>query len=111
MKEYLLDEKVSREFFCYLKNFGRVEAMENLGGYFKFEVSDLFSIKGFAGDDTVEVRFKSEVMDMTSGFLLALFSTFGKDESNIAALKKREASLISRVKEQLYGKSNGGTKT
>ncbi|MDO5844857.1 MAG: hypothetical protein Q4Q53_06915 [Methanocorpusculum sp.] len=105
MKEYVLDEPVSKGFFEYLKYFGRVEEMENLGsGFYKFEKRDFFSIKGFAGEISVEVRFKAEVMDMTSSFLLFLFSQFKGEESDIAALKKREASLVKRVKEQLYGK-------
>lgn len=107
MKEYVLDEPMTKEFFEYLKYFGRVEQMENLGsGFYKFDKPDFFSIKGFAGDDSVEVRFKAEVMDMTSSFLIMLFSQFKGESSDIAALKKRETPLVLRVKEQLYGKQS-----
>jgi len=61
MKEFLLDAPVTEGFFAYFKNFGSVESLPNVGdGFHNFEKQDWFSIKGFAGDTTVEVRFKKK---------------------------------------------------
>ncbi|HNB03961.1 MAG TPA: hypothetical protein PLV88_06685, partial [Methanoregulaceae archaeon] len=70
MKEFLLDSPISPGFFRYLGTFGQVESLPSVGeGFYKFEKPDWFSIKGFAGDTTVEVRFKKEVMDLTVDFV------------------------------------------
>jgi hypothetical protein len=91
MKEYQLSEPLTKGFFEYLKHFGRVESVPGLGdGYYNFEKTNWFSIKGFVGDDTVEVRFKREVMDTTSDFLRILFTAYREDgTADIAGLKKR----------------------
>ena len=99
MKEYLLDEPLSKEFFEYLKYFGRVTALEEMGdGYFNFEKPNWFSIKGFAGDTTVEVRFKRETMEITTDFLYLLFSSF-KEGADITALKEKEKFRQKRIAE------------
>jgi hypothetical protein len=104
MKEYLLDAPVSRDFFSYLGNFGQVEALPNLGdGFYKFEKTDWFSIKGFAGDTTVEVRFKKEVMDLTVDFLYVLFSSYREGAGDLSLLKRREQVIGKRVREYLDG--------
>jgi len=101
MKEYQLDSPLTDEFFQYLKNFGRVESLAQLGGgYYNFEKIHFFSIKGFVGDTTVEVRFTREVMDITVGFLRLLFTSFHPDV-NVASLKTREASYEAQVKKML----------
>ncbi|MDO5846537.1 MAG: hypothetical protein Q4Q04_06410 [Methanocorpusculum sp.] len=103
MKEYVIDEPLTAEFFQYLKNFGRVEEMAGLGdGFFKFDKPDFFSIKGLAGDDTVEVRFKRETMDITVDFLLMLFSMYKRGDTDIAYLKTKEAFREKRVQEHLF---------
>lgn len=91
MKEYTLDEPLTAEFFDYLKHFGRVEELANLGGgYFHFNKPDWFSIKGFVGDETVEVRFRKETMDITTDFLRMLFTNYKPGSSDIEELHKRE---------------------
>lgn len=105
MKEYELSEPVTAEFFRYLGNFGKVTSMPGMGeGFYSFERKDWFSIKGFAGDSTVEVRFHAKSMDLTSDFLFFLFSSFKKDGVDIETLKRREANLSERVRVHLYGK-------
>ncbi|HJJ89142.1 MAG TPA: hypothetical protein O0W81_03425 [Methanocorpusculum sp.] len=105
MKEYQLNEPLTTEFFKYLGYFGKVKMIPNLmGGFYSFEKTDWFSIKGFIGDTTVEVKFKQESMDMTSDFLFYLFSAYQKDEVDMKILKQREQSLSERVKVHLYGK-------
>ncbi|KUG20287.1 hypothetical protein ASZ90_009974 [hydrocarbon metagenome] len=104
MKEYLLDAPVTEDFFAYLGNFGDVEALPHVGdGFYKFEKTDWFSIKGFAGDTTVEVRFKKEVKEMTVDFLYQLFSTYREGAVDLSLLKRREAAVGERVKTHLYG--------
>ena len=94
LKEFLLDAPMTEEFFTFLSNFGQVEAMPNLGdGFYKFEKTDWFSIKGLAGDTTVEVRFKKEAMDLTADFLYALFSSYPPGEKDLTLLKTREQAI------------------
>ena len=105
MKEYQLSEPVTEEFFRYLRHFGKVETMPNLGGgFYAFEKPDWFSIKGFAGDTTVEVRFKTQSMELSGDFLFFLFSSYHGKETDLTVLKRREASLAERVRVHLYGK-------
>jgi len=104
MKEFLLSEPVPAGFFAYLENFGEVEALQNLGeGFYRFEKTDWFSIKGLAGDTTVEVRFKKEVMHLTVDFLYFLFSSYRDGPVDLSRLKQREQAVEKRVREHLYG--------
>jgi hypothetical protein len=104
MKEFLLDEPVTPEFFSYLSTLGQVEALPNVGkGFYKFEKPDWFSIKGFAGDTTVEVRFKKEVMDLTADFLYFLFSSYRVGTMDLSLQKQREHAIQGQVSRRLYG--------
>ncbi len=105
MKEFLLSAPVTEDFFECLNNFGTVESLPNVGeGFYKFEKPDWFSIKGFAGDTTVEVRFKKEVMDLTADFLYLLFSAYRDGAPDLTLLRQREQAVGKRVNEFLYGK-------
>ena len=105
MKEFLLDAPVTKEFFMYLGNFGSVEALPNVGeGFYKFEKPDWFSVKGFAGDTTVEVRFRKEVMDLTIDFVYILFSSYQVGKVDLSGLKQRERAIDERVMKYLYGR-------
>jgi len=104
MKEFLLDAPVTEGFFAYLKNFGSVESLPNVGdGFHNFEKQDWFSIKGFAGDTTVEVRFKKEVMDLTVDFVFSLFSSYREGKIDLSVLKQREEAIDERVRKRLCG--------
>ena len=104
MKEFLLDAPATREFFSYLGNFGQVETLPNVGdGFYKLKKTDWYSIKGFAGDTTVEVRFKKEVMDLTVDFLYFLFSSYQVGPMDLSLLKQREQAVEERVRKRLYG--------
>lgn len=106
MKEHLLDTPLTEGFYRYLENFGTVTALRTLGsGYYTFSKSDWFSIKGFLGDTTVEIRFTPETMDMTGGFLYTLFSAYREDTTDASVFKKCAALLDRRVREHLYGKT------
>ncbi len=104
MKEFLLDSPISPGFFRYLGTFAQVESLPSVGeGFYKFEKPDWFSIKGFAGDTTVEVRFKKEVMDLTVDFVYSLFSSFREGNVDLSSLKQREQAIGERVRKRLYG--------
>ncbi len=104
MKELLLDAPLTPEFFAYLGHFGSVDALPAIGeGFYKFEKPDWFSVKGFSGDMTVEVRFKKEVMDLTEDFLHFLFSSYRTEEKDIPVLKRREQAIGERVYKRLHG--------
>ncbi|HII76728.1 MAG TPA: hypothetical protein HA264_06800, partial [Methanolinea sp.] len=62
-----------------------------------------FSIKGFAGDTTVEVRFKKEVMDLTVDFAYSLFSSFKDEKTDLSGLKQREEAVAGRVRRRRHG--------
>ena len=104
MKEFLLDVPVTKEFFYYLGHFGNLGTLPGVGeGYFKFEKPDWFSVRGFVGDTTVEVRFKKEVMELTMDFVYLLFSSYNPEKTDLAALKERESGIDARVRKYLYG--------
>jgi hypothetical protein len=108
MKELLLDAPITREFFTYLGNFGQIEALPKVGeGFYKFEKPDWFSIKGFVGDTTVEVRFKKEVMDLTVDFVYFLFASYQGGAMDLTLLRQREKAIGERVRKHLYGTRGG----
>jgi hypothetical protein len=105
MKEFLLDTPVTKDFFDCLSNFGQVDFLPNVGeGFYKFEKPDWFSIKGFTGDTTIEVRFRKEVMDLTSDFLYFLVASYREGTTDLALLKQREKAIGERVRKHLYGR-------
>jgi len=104
MKEFLLDGPVTAAFFAYLADFGEVEALPGLGeGFYRFERADWFSIRGMAGDTTVEVRFNRPAMDLTMDFVYALFGLYRDGDPDLAVLKRREQALAERVGKRLHG--------
>jgi hypothetical protein len=104
MKEFLLDAPIPRDFFSSLEQFGQIEALPSLGkGFYKFDKPEWFSIKGFIGDTTVEVRFRREVMDLTADFAYALFSLYDEGDAGLSLLKERETMIDERVRKHLHG--------
>lgn len=104
MKEFLLDGPVPAAFFAYLRDFGEVEALPDLGeGFYRFERAEWFSIRGFAGDTTVEVRFNKPAMDLTMDFVYSLFSLYRDGDPDLPVLKRRERALAERVRKRLHG--------
>ena len=104
MKEFLLDAPLTEGFFACLTTFGQVESLTNVGeGFYKFEKPDWFSIKGFAGDMIVEVRFKKEVMDLTADFVYLLFASYREGKIDLSVLDQREQAIGERVRKRIYG--------
>lgn len=107
MKEFVLDTEVTQDFLDFLKHFGSLEMLPGLGeGFYKFEKTDCFSIKGFLNESSFEVRFKKEVMEFTSDFLHSLLHYYQNGKPDFATLNRRDASLMKRVKTRLYGNNS-----
>jgi hypothetical protein len=81
MKEYVLDEPLTPAFLEFLQLFGTVKVYPHMKRpYFSFEQEHFISIKGFAGDTSVEVRYRKESFDLTSDYfhLLLFYSRDGE---------------------------------
>jgi hypothetical protein len=64
LKEYSVDEEVTRELLTYFGEFGTVKVLENLKQpFFSFSKEEYFSIKGMVGDQTLYVRYYEEHME------------------------------------------------
>jgi hypothetical protein len=102
MKEYVLDEPLSEGFLKFLENFGTVRRIEQLKKpYFSFEKEHFISIKGFAGDSNVEVRYKKESRDLVSDYFHLLLFYYGEGGKGIAALRGIEESIRQKMKVRL----------
>ncbi|MEI7435021.1 MAG: hypothetical protein WCJ93_12300 [Methanomicrobiales archaeon] len=61
LKEYFVDEVVTRETLSYFEDYGKVKILENLKQpFFSFLKEEFFSIKGMVGDQTLYVRYHEE---------------------------------------------------
>ncbi|HVP97307.1 hypothetical protein [Methanoregula sp.] len=81
MKEYILDEPLTPAFLAFLRSFGTVKEYPHMKRpYFSFEQEYFISIKGFAGDTSVEVRYRKESIDLISDYfhLLLFYSRDGE---------------------------------
>ena len=104
MKEFILDTEVTPVFLDFLKHYGSLEMLPGLGeGFYKFEKSDCFSIKGFLNESSFEVRFKKEVMEFTSDFLYSMLYCYQNGKPDYTTLNRRDAALMERVKTRLHG--------
>jgi len=107
MKEYVLDEPLSEGFLKFLANFGTVRSLEQLRKpYFSFEKDLFISIKGFTGNNIVEVRYKKEFQDLVADYFHLLLFYYRQDESGIASLKGIEESIREKMRVRL-GPSKG----
>ena len=102
MKEYVLDAPLSEGFLKFLENFGTVRFLEQLRKpYFSFEKEHFISIKGFAGDSNVEVRYKKEFQDLVGDYFHLLLYYYDQGKPGISALKGQEDSIRDRMKIRL----------
>jgi hypothetical protein len=99
MKEYVLDEPLTGEFLGFLEKFGTVRSLEQLKKpYFSFEKEHFISIKGFAGDCNVEVRYKKEFQDLVSDYFHLLLFYEREGEGGIRKLKGIEESIREKMR-------------
>ena len=102
MKEYVLDEPLTEGFLKFLENFGTVRFLEQLRKpYFSFEKEQFISIKGFAGESNVEVRYKKEIQDLVGDYFHLLLYYYDQGEPGISILKGQEDSIRDKMKIRL----------
>jgi hypothetical protein len=102
MKEYVLDTPLTEDFLKFLENFGTVRFLEQLKKpYFSFEKDLFISIKGFVGDNNVEVRYKKEFQDLVGDYFHLLLYYYDQGDRGISTLKGQEDSIRERMKIRL----------
>jgi len=94
MKEFQLDEPLTKEFLTFLENFGTVRVLTHLRlPYFSFEKERFISIKGFIGEGIVEVRYRKEFVDITNDFFHLLLYYYQKGSTG----KKTLGGIIASI--------------
>ena len=64
LKEYLVNEDVTREILVHFGEFGTVKILDNLKQpFFSFSKEDYFSVKGMVGDRCLYVRYHEEHLE------------------------------------------------
>jgi hypothetical protein len=102
MKEYVLDEPLTGGFLKFLENFGTVRFLGQLRKpYFSFEKEHFISIKGFTGDNSVEVRYKKEFHDLVADYFHLLLYYYDQGERGIASLKGQEEAIRKKMKTRM----------
>ena len=102
MKEYVLDEPLTPGFLKFLEHFGTVRSLEQLKKpYFSFEKEQFISLRGFAGDCSVEVRYNKEFQDLLGDYFHLLLYHYDQGERGIAALKAQEDTIRKKMKVRL----------
>jgi hypothetical protein len=102
MKEYVLDEPLTEEFLKFLGHFGTVRFMEHLKKpYFSFEQEYFISIKGFAGDANVEVRYNKNFQDLLADYFHLLLYYERQGVPGIVKMNGIVQSIRDRMKIRL----------
>ncbi len=102
MKEYVLDEPLTGGFLKFLEHFGTVRFLEQLRKpYFSFEKEQFISIKGFVGDNSVEVRYKKEFQDLVADYFHLLLYYYDQGQRGISTLKEYEATIREKMEIRL----------
>jgi len=102
MKEYVLDTPLSEEFLEFLEQFGTVRYLEGMKKpYFSFEKEHFVSIRGFAGDTVVEVRYKKVGQDLVMDYFHLLLFYEREGEEGARKLKGIEESIREKMKVRL----------
>jgi hypothetical protein len=102
MKEYVLDEPLTEGFLKFLEQFGTVRFLEQLKKpYFSFEKEQFISIKGFLGENNVEVRYKKEFQDLVADYFHLLLYYSRQGERGISMLRGQEDSIRQKMKIRL----------
>ena len=104
MREVILDTAIDEPFITFLRNFGTVMTLAEMGpGFFKFDLKEGFSIKGWIGDDMVEIRFRQDVMDLCEDFVSVLFFYYHDGKPNLPKLNRMADALHDKIKVRHYG--------
>ena len=110
MKEYVLDEPLTEGFLKYLEEFGTVRHFEQLKKpYFSFEKEHFISVKGFAGDSSVEVRYKKEFQDLVADYFHLLLYYEREGQPGVSQLKGIEKVIWNKMKTRQGPAEGSGT--
>jgi hypothetical protein len=102
MKEYILDEPLTAGFLKFLEQFGTVRSLEQLKKpYFSFEKDQFISLKGFVGDNSVEVRYRKDFQDLVGDYFHLLLYYYDKGEQGLSSLKGQEDSIRQKMRIRL----------
>lgn len=108
MKEYVLDEPLSGGFLKFLMHFGSVRNLTHLEKpYFSFEKEHFISIKGFIGDEIVEVRYKKTAQDLVMDYFHLLLFYERQGEAGIRKMKGIEGSICDKMKVRIQAAEGG----
>ncbi len=98
MKEFILDEPLTAGFLVFLGSFGTVREYSHMKRpYFSFEQEHFISIKGFAGDPVVEVRYRKEFSDLTLDYFHLLLFYYREGETGAAKMQ----AIVSSIREKM----------
>ena len=110
MREVILSTPVTSSFIDFLRNFGTVMTLDTMGpGFFKFDLKDGFSIKGWVGDSNLEIRYRKEVLDLCEDFVSVLFFYYHDGKPDLDKLKRMADNFRKKVHVKQYGSSDGST--
>ena len=98
MREVLLDTPVTESFVEFLRNFGSVMTLPDMGpGFFKFDMKDGFSIKGWDGDATMDIRYQKGMMDLCEEFVSVLFYYYHDGKPDLVKLRRMAERLSGKI--------------
>jgi hypothetical protein len=101
MREVILDQPITDEFVQFLKMFGPVMTLPVMGpGFFKFDLKDGFSMKGWIGDTDMEIRFRQDVMHLCEDFVSALFYYYHDGKPDTAKLTRMAGALQEKLRQR-----------
>lgn len=104
MREVIVDLPVSETFINFLRNFGTVLTLPEMGpGFFKFDLKDGFSMKGWEGDTGMEIRFRQDVMDLCEDFVSALLYYYHDGKPDVDKLRRMAGTLEDKIQMRRNG--------
>jgi len=110
MKEYVLDEPLTEGFIQFLGQSGKVRYLDSLKKpYFSFEKEQFISVKGFVGDESVEVRYKKEFQDLIGDYFHLLLYYYQQGPSGRERLNGIDECLKEKMKIRLDTQGSEGT--
>jgi hypothetical protein len=102
MKEFILDEPLSPDFLRFLASFGTVKQYPHLRRpYFSFTQEHFISVKGFAGDASVEVRYRKEFQDLTADYFHLLLYYAGLGAPGIRTMQEIAETIRTKMKTRM----------
>ena len=98
IKEYVLDEVVTKAWVDFLKDFGQVTFLDGLAQpFYSFDKKYFFTIKGLLGDTKIKVIYRRNTMNMTAEFLQVLLNTFSETDADRSIVKQLERYLLDKI--------------